>query len=204
MGLDMCPKCGAYTRHRLACLVVPKLSINESSKILHFAPEFSVAEKIQSYHPEIYVGADKFGNEGRASNLEIKPISAEQIPYAANTFTGIIASHIMEHVDDEHRCIKSFYRVLQPRQWILLMIPIFQHLLDQKNPTDFGQSDHKRLYTPKGLYDKMTSHHFSCEPILDMIRPSHDELEKYAIHQHHRKYVYADIVCRKKSMFSQR
>lgn len=197
MGLDMCPFCGAYTRHRLICLALNNLNISHVSRILHFAPETSVVNKINSMNTKLYLGADKFSNEGRSAEIDILKISAEDIPFQANTFDGIIASHIMEHVDDDITCIKSFHRVMKPRGWIILMIPIFEHLLHTigSNTTDFGQRDHKRLYSPRQLFRKMQDLDFSCSPILQSIS---SELREYNIHSHHKKYKYADIICRKK------
>ena len=177
------------------CLAIDKLSINSYSDILHFAPENSVSEKIKTKHPGRYIGADKLNNEGRRSGLIIEEISAENIPYPDASFSGIIASHIMEHVDDDLKCIRAFHRVVQPRGWVMLLIPIFSHLLSQESSTDFGQWDHKRLYHPKELMKKMTSNGFRCVSLYTFDGLFNVSENRYNIHKHHVRFQEADMVC---------
>lgn len=194
MGHDECPKCGSYSRHRLMCLSISKLP--PASKILHFAPEESVSQSVKQHlDPKVYIGADKSNNEGRKAGINIQPMSAEDIPFADDEFSGMIASHIMEHVDDDLKCIQSFRRVLQPKGWIMLLVPIFQHLLDGRAPNDFGQADHKRLYQPKELVHKMESNRFNCTSLYDFNKLSQNSAKMYHIHEHHVKFKNADILC---------
>ena len=196
MGHDQCPNCGSFSRHRLMCLTVEKLSITPSSSILHFAPENSVSQKLLQYHPALYIGADKLKNEGRKTGITIQEMTAENIPYNDNVFSGVIASHVMEHVDDDTQCIKSFRRVLQPKGWVMLLIPIFSHLLDGHDSTDFGQADHKRLYQPSELMEEMTLNGFDCKSLYSFNELSSGyAIRQYGIHQHHLKFKDADMLC---------
>ena len=176
------------------CLTLEKLFMNSASKILHFAPEASVSQKIQRYHPQRYIGADKLKNEGRESGIIIEEMSAEDIPYPDDEFSGIISGHIMEHVEDDTQCIKSFRRVLQPKGWIMLLVPIFFHLLDIHDPNDFGQQDHKRLYQPQELMEKMRAHAFNCTSLYNLNKHKRG-FAKSRIHDHHAQFRNADMLC---------
>ena len=87
--------------------------------------------------------------------------------------------------------VKEFRRVLKPRAWLILLVPIYSHLLKIGSTTDFGQSDHKRLYSNNFLH-LVESKGFTCVPIIELINT-----ENYRIHRHHFVHKYADIFCNK-------
>jgi ubiquinone/menaquinone biosynthesis C-methylase UbiE len=67
-----------------------------------------------------------------------------------------VCCHVLEHVDDDMIAMKEFYRVLKPRGWAILQVPIDYGRADtfeDSNITDpkerenyLGQCDHLRLY----------------------------------------------------------
>jgi len=151
-----CPRCGSLERHRLYYLylkkVIPK---NKKLKILHFAPEKILTSLFKSYNKAEYLSVDidpkKAMAQGDITNLSFKN----------NSFDVIFCSHVLEHVEDDHKAIKELYRVLKPNGFAILQVPILDELNGRKidktydnfgitDPKErekiFGQKDHVRIY----------------------------------------------------------
>ena len=83
-------------------------------------------------------------------------IDITDIPYADGSFDVILCSHVLEHIPDDRRAMRELRRVLAPRGWALLQVPIdHQRAVTFEDPsvTDpaerarlFGQHDHVRWY----------------------------------------------------------
>jgi SAM-dependent methyltransferase len=78
------------------------------------------------------------------------------IQYPDNTFDVIYCSHVLEHIPDDRRAMREFYRVLKPDCWAILHVPITANrtfedpaVIDPKERERlFGQFDHVRRYGP--------------------------------------------------------
>jgi SAM-dependent methyltransferase len=64
------------------------------------------------------------------------------IPFADGTFDLVLATDIVEHVDDDARAMKEIARVLSPGGIALLTVPAFQSLWGRQDEV----SQHKRRY----------------------------------------------------------
>jgi ubiquinone/menaquinone biosynthesis C-methylase UbiE len=72
------------------------------------------------------------------------------------SFDVIICNHVLEHIIDDHKAMTELYRVLKPKGWAILQVPIsptlthtfedFSLTTDTQREAAFGQHDHVRIY----------------------------------------------------------
>jgi SAM-dependent methyltransferase len=137
-------------------------------KILHFAPEIGLINFIKKLNPAEYI----CGDLNPKSNQE--KINIEKINYPSNHFDLIIASHILEHVDD-NACLKELKRVVKKNGKVLLMFPVINSwdktyqnekiVQPYERELHFGQFDHVRLYG-NDVEDLFINHGFQFEKII--------------------------------------
>lgn len=145
-----CPKCGSGERHRLFALAAREGFLGFSGQnILHFAPEPSITRIVKDQRPAEYRTADlKPGKADMVLNLE-----AIDLPDASVGM--VIASHVLEHVDDR-KALSEIHRILTPGGQLVAMVPIVEGWdKTYENPAitspadravHFGQFDHVRYY----------------------------------------------------------
>ena len=144
----MCVHCGSGPRPRLLALFLER-EMRPKGRILHFAPELALADRLSSMSDVDYVPADLHPIPGW------EQVDAMDIRLAPE-FDGIITSHVLEHIPDDAAAMREMYRVLKPGGWALVMVPV--HLEMQATYEDrsvasrsarhhhYGQYDHARLY----------------------------------------------------------
>lgn len=144
-----CPSCGSLERHRLLGLYLKQFpQIVNGKDILHFAPEEAIKRCIHRQSPGHYLTADLEPKRGDIV-LSIEDIAL------SDPFDVIIASHILEHVDDRV-ALKELYRTLRPGGVVVIMVPIVEGWASTYENDEirtraerlkhFGQEDHVRLY----------------------------------------------------------
>ena len=119
-------------------------------KILHVAPEICFIKRFEKIHGDNYITADI------ESPLAKVKMDVHDIPFEDNHFDVVFCNHVLEHVEDDIKVLKEFYRVLKPGGFAILQSPIYGHLkttYEDKSITDpkerekhFGQDDHVRIY----------------------------------------------------------
>jgi SAM-dependent methyltransferase len=145
-----CPGCGSLERHRLFGLYLQREPAVVAGKlVLHFAPERPVAAAVRAASPELYRSADI--EVGRA-DLQL---SLEKIDLPDQSVDVVIASHILEHVDDR-LALPELRRVLSPGGRAIIMVPIVEGWdetyengavrTNAERARHFGQEDHVRMY----------------------------------------------------------
>ena len=161
----VCPSCDSLERHRLLSLYLadrPELFAGKS--VLHFAPEAAIKRFITQKRPSNYVTADLA--PGRADIV----LSIENIQMPER-FDVIVASHILEHVDDR-AALREIYATLRPGGLAIIMVPIVegwattyensQIVNEADRLRHFGQEDHVRLYG-RDLRDRIRDAGFDLE-----------------------------------------
>lgn len=151
-----CPNCGSVDRSRLLYLFF-KLRTDIYKKktlLLHISPNHEIARALGenanvqqvcgTIEPEQY-------KEFNAIYLDVQNIEA-----ADNYFDVVVCCHVIEHVEDDSRALKEIYRVLKPKGFAVLQVPLALNLektLEDKNDRTpkqrkiaYGQVDHVRLY----------------------------------------------------------
>jgi methyltransferase family protein len=150
---NICPRCLSNARERLAYLFLRDRTslFKQDTLLLHVAPEPELAAALKRCSNIRYVSADLFLPE------VMTRFDVLRMPFRDQTFDTVICNHVMEHVADDSLAMAEIYRVLKPRGWALLQVPIAL-ALDKtiEDPTAttaadrirlFGQSDHVRLYS---------------------------------------------------------
>ncbi|MCK7497583.1 MAG: class I SAM-dependent methyltransferase [Comamonadaceae bacterium] len=147
----MCPKCGSVERHRLLMLALQRkqipLRVAEGDRVLHFAPEW-VLERLFRSTWSGYVSADLYSKADLKLNLE-------RIELPDRSVKLVIASHVLEHVDD-FKASREICRILHPDGLLIYMVPIVEGWdrtyedaavkSDEMRWLHYGQNDHVRFY----------------------------------------------------------
>lgn len=148
-----CPECGSLERHRLDWLFLKEetdLFNGRQKRLLHVAPEEIFEKKFRALPGIVYVSVDL------ASPRAMVRADVTCLPFEDESFEIIYCSHVLEHVPNDRRAIKEFYRVLKLGGWGLLQVPITSHRTFEDptitSPIErarvFGQYDHVRRYGP--------------------------------------------------------
>lgn len=149
----LCPGSLSLERHRLLWLYFHQKTnfFTTNLKMLHVAPEVCFMKPFEKQHGEGYITGDI------ESPLAKVKMDVHDIPFDANTFDVAMCNHVMEHVDDDIKAMKEFFRVLKPGGWAIFQVPFFPPIPDvtyedfsitdpREREKVFGQDDHVRLY----------------------------------------------------------
>jgi len=148
-----CPVCGAGERQRLAWLFLEQrnaLFKGSTKRILHIAPEKTIAKKLKKLAKGGYLSADIDASKA----MEQMDITA--IEHPDKSFDVIYCSHVLEHVSDDRKAMREFHRILADDGFAVIQVPIMGEVtFEDPSVTDpkererlFGQHDHVRRYGP--------------------------------------------------------
>ena len=146
-----CAHCGALERHRLVWKFFKEktnLSDGRGKKMLHIAPEVFFSKRLKQIPGLDYLTADLYDN---SVNLKM---DITKIQFPDNSFDIIYCSHVLEHVIDDRKAMREFYRTLKSGGWAAIMVPVnSEETFEDPSVTDpkerlklFGPSDHVRIY----------------------------------------------------------
>ena len=151
-----CPNCRSLERHRLIYLFVKNKTnlFTSKLKMLHVAPERILALIFKNKSNIDYLSVDLEPDKAMVK------MDITNIKYPDNTFDVIFASHVLEHIPDDKKAMGELYRVLHPKGWAILQVPIWGEKTFEdssiKSPEErekyFGQSDHVRKYGFDNVY----------------------------------------------------
>ncbi len=162
-----CPHCGSLERHRLVWLFIQKRTNffdGIPKKMLHVAPEPCLEPKFKKYLGDNYLSADLYNPKAMVK------MDITNIQYPDESFDIIYCSHVLEHVQDDKRAMREFFRVLKSNGWAILLVPITsERTIEDPSITDpqerlkvFGQEDHVRRYGPDYV-DRLREAGFTVE-----------------------------------------
>lgn len=130
----------------------------DQMKVLHMAPEQCFYGRFRKMENLDYLCGDLY------SPLADVKFDLHDIPFEDDRFDVIFCNHVLEHVDDDHQCMKELCRVLKPGGFAILQVPIdYSRETTYEDPTitspeerekHFWQKDHVRLFAkdyPKKL-----------------------------------------------------
>ncbi|OUV75863.1 MAG: SAM-dependent methyltransferase [Flavobacteriales bacterium TMED123] len=148
----LAPDSMSLERHRLMWLYMKEKTnfFSDKLKFLHIAPEYCFIKLFKEMKNLDYTTGDLI-----SPWADVK-MDVHDIPFEENTFDVVICNHVLEHVQDDNKVMREFYRVMKKGGWGIFQVP-----LDNNNPrtaedpsvTDpkererlYGQDDHVRQY----------------------------------------------------------
>jgi SAM-dependent methyltransferase len=148
-----CAHCGALERHRFLWLFMVRktdLFSGTPKMMLHVAPEPCLETRFRRRLGQNYLTAD-LSHPRAMVKLDITDIQ-----YPDQSFDAIYCSHVLEHVPDDRRAMREFYRILKNDGWAILLVPITsERTFEDPSIIDpevrlkvFGHRDHVRRYGP--------------------------------------------------------
>ena len=200
-GLDRrpdarCPVCNSLERHRLFYKLTEEhtdLFDGAEKHLLHIAPEEGIEKLLRELPNVHYLSADL-----EDTNAMVR-MDITDIQYPAESFDVIFCSHVLEHVPDDRRALREFYRVLKPGGWCGIQIPVTDAVtFEDPTVTDpekrlriFGQRDHVRRYGPD-VRDRMEAAGFAVHEFTTETVASEEEIVRMGLMRNDRFYL-----CRK-------
>jgi SAM-dependent methyltransferase len=123
-----CPGCGSRERQRGLWLYLQRRTdvLERPMRVLHFAPEDCLTERLRAIHGSTYLSGDLDGD------VAMERIDITAIDKPAHAFDVVLVSHVLEHVPDDRLAMREIGRVLGPGG-----IAILQHPIDLSRPTTF-------------------------------------------------------------------
>jgi SAM-dependent methyltransferase len=138
-----CPGCGAQERHRIIYLTLQELGgAGWTGRMLHFAPEACLREKLSALPGVDYQTAD------------LDPVGVDfvadlqALPCGDATWDYLLCSHVLEHVEQDALALAEMRRVLRPGGTLVLCVPLERH---RAQTEEFGEArhslhGHRRIY----------------------------------------------------------
>lgn len=146
----LCPICSSLERHRMMWLFFSQktdLFAAHLKKMLHIAPEQCLVDEFSQCESIDYLTAD-------LNNSAMVQMDLTDIQYPDDSFDVIYCSHVLEHIPDDAKAMGELSRVLKPKGWAVIQVPILrEQTYEDLSITDpqqreqlFGQRDHVRIY----------------------------------------------------------
>ena len=148
----LAPDSMSLERHRLIWLYLKQKTsfFTDPVKFLHIAPEYCFIPLFKKQKTLDYVTADL-----NSPWADIK-MDVHNIPSEKNQFDFIMCNHVLEHVEDAHKVMTEFFRVMKKGGWGIFQVPIDtsrKETFDDPTITDprerekhYWQADHVRLF----------------------------------------------------------
>ena len=182
----ICPGCNSLERHRIAWHYLKNktdLFKNKNKTFLHVAPEECFEKKLRKHLGKNYITADLFD-----PHVDVK-MDITNINYPREHFDIIYCAHVLEHVREDKKALKEFYRILKNDGWAILLVPIegdktVEAPDDVNDPEElfklFGQRDHVRQYGTDYI-DRLREAGFTVTLTKPKDLFNHAELKKFGL-----------------------
>ena len=147
----LCPNCGSRCRTRRLYKTLHETNALNGTA-LHFSPPRALSEKFKKLDNLNYYSSD-FENEFIADyNYDITAIASE-----SDFYDLIICYHVLEHIEDDIKAMSELYRVLKPNGICFIQTPFKVGDIYEDRKKAFGQEDHVRVFSIKGLQNRLES-----------------------------------------------
>ena len=149
----------------MLCLALRETPIPVGAEVLHFAPEHAVTRLL---------GHTKYRSADLAPGSADLVLNIESIDLATESVDFVIASHVLEHVDDR-AALREIWRILRPGGSLIAMVPIVEgwaqtyedaaRTTASERELHFGQNDHVRYYG-RDFRDRLIAAGFSLREFV--------------------------------------
>lgn len=143
----LCPYDLTLERHRLMWLFLKDhTDFFSASKlnVLHIAPEQCFHQKFKNQQNLNYLTADL------VSPIADMHFDLHDIPLEKDQFDVIFCNHVLEHVDDAHRCMEELFRVMKPGGFGIMQVPQdFNRSTTLEDPSIVTPEDREKYYWQK-------------------------------------------------------
>lgn len=148
----LCPGCLSLERHRMIWYYIKHNTsfFSQSQSMLHIAPEYPFISRFKQLSHLKYITGDL------ESPLADVKLDVLEIPFENEAFDIVFCNHVLEHIPDDAKAMQEIYRILKPKGWAILQVPLKPGLevtdedFSITSPRDrekrFGQKDHVRWY----------------------------------------------------------
>jgi SAM-dependent methyltransferase len=165
-----CTRCNSADRDRLYRLYLERYYFPDQKNvsIVEFAPAEPIRKWLQSLDYVEYRSADLY-----MKDVDDKVDITDMQNYSDSTFDFFICSHVLEHVDDDHKALSELHRILKPGGKGILMVPTiskngaFDEDINEDRVEErwrrFGQYDHLRIYDPTEFKRRLLSSNFTAK-----------------------------------------
>jgi SAM-dependent methyltransferase len=142
---QVCPSCGSRARHRALHVALAERArlapLPRFERALHFAPEVCLEGTLRGLARRI-ITADI---DPRGVDLAL---DARYLPFRDGAFDLVIASHVLEHVLEDHLALAEIHRVLVPGGLAILLVPVTAEATLEFGFVDPERNDHARECGP--------------------------------------------------------
>lgn len=160
----LCPNCGSLSRSRRLYKTLIEFPIK--GEVLHFSPPKYLASKFKKMESINYYTSDLVGEFDSEYQFDMTSIALDD-----QIFDFIICYHILEHIENDILAMKELYRILKPDGCIFIQTPLKEGEIYEDEGVKskkmrklaFGQEDHVRVYSLKGLNKRLQAVGFVTE-----------------------------------------
>ncbi len=112
-----CSRCNSLERHRLQWAVLsPLLARRPGLRLLHVAPEPCFAPLLR--------GLCRYESADLTMTRVDHRADLRRLPFVDASYDVVFASHVLEHIPDDHQALREVRRVLCPGGFAVLPVPI--------------------------------------------------------------------------------
>ncbi|SKB94836.1 Methyltransferase domain-containing protein [Lachnospiraceae bacterium] len=161
----ICPECLSADRDRMIVSFLLKDGLPFApygTRVLQIAPSPAIDFWINYYCEQVSYESTDLYMQGVSFKSDIQDMNA--VP--DNTYDYVICSHVLEHVRDDVKALQELRRILKYKGKVVFLVPVNLNqdeideewgLSEAENWRRFGQGDHCRCYSKKGLLERLES-----------------------------------------------
>lgn len=155
--------CGSLERHRHLWLYLERRGLARRGVVLHIAPDVGTEVALRRRRGVDYTAGDLEGTRGG------RRLDLTRLPQADDSVDLLLASHVLEHIEDDRAAFAEIHRVLRSGGRALLQVPMYggptiedpSVRTPEERRVAFGQEDHVRFYGDD-LPDRIAAAGLTC------------------------------------------
>lgn len=136
-----CPSCRCASRTRVLWRYLQRsVQTPHELRVLHFAPERPLREKLRRWGAASYTTCDL-----NSSDVDQR-VDIQQMHFPSESFDLVLCSHVLEHVPDHLAAMRELRRVCSARGRVLIQVPLDRAAATREDLTEMPISERKRLF----------------------------------------------------------